>query len=271
MATSAAPSAKALPRVGSQEFSSLDFKQQLFILNLYLYDKDKYRTFARIDDPGELVYIDKSLDEIGKMKIRPDPNIDLPASFVEGCWSAYISYYDPIWWKDEVSPIEELGLDHKRMLGIQFFNFPLLSLDSISRMMLSWLFDHPKKTKEQSDVFYYLIKMIAAWTYFRGDDKELSPENIKKTFDPKAMNRIMTDIWNLSVTNLNTCNTITALNGDYPVVEDNERLIYLVEDNTLVLYTKTRHKDGRSYVSLIPSDLYFKSKFYIRDWDLLVA
>jgi hypothetical protein len=127
-----------LPRVGSKEFKRLPYKDQLYILNLFYFDKDKYFDFCGVSTP-ELEYVDESLDKIFKLPSAPTLVADLPISFSEGCWCAYLSYFNPRWWEECNSPLDELDLSHKRIFSIQLFNFSLLSLDYNSYKLSRWL------------------------------------------------------------------------------------------------------------------------------------
>jgi hypothetical protein len=248
MSTKATKSDKLLPRVGSNEFKELHFKDQLYILNLFLHDKDKYYSLTGVPTP-ELEYVDKSLGKLLQLPIVPSFEIDAPISFAENCWCAYLSYFNIRWWEEGFSPLDELELEHQRVFGIQLFNLPLLTFDATTRKYLSYLVE-----KEVNDVFFYLVKMMAAHAYFKTDEE-----------DP-------VDIWNLSVFKLNSYKTVHDINGDYPIIEHNERLIDLLEDESLVLLYSQVHAHGkRSFAPLIPSELYGKSQFKIKGWDFLVS
>jgi hypothetical protein len=102
-------------------------------------------------------------------------------------------------------------------------------------------------------VFFYLVKMAAALQYHRENEED----------DP-------VDVWNISVLRLNSYRNTQDLNGDWPVLEPNERLIELVEEDVLApLFSKPRCNGKRYYVPLVPASLFTKSQFYIKGWDFL--
>lgn len=250
-----------LPQIDSEEFKQLHFKEQLYILNLYYHDKLKYLELCGLP-PDELKYVDESIETILKISQEPEDNFAQPISFVENHWCAYLCYYNPKWWEEGFSPVDDLGYSHRRIFGIQLFNFPLVSLDHAAAKALRYLAKEPKKTRELNDVFYYTAKMRSAWQYFRDDE---DPET-----DP-------VDIWNLSVVHLNDYVSISDLNGAYPVLEDSP-LVDLIEEDVLVpLFSQIRGVrsgglgTGRYYMPLIPSELYIKSQFKIRGWDFLTS
>lgn len=243
-----------LPSINSNKFKELHYKEQLYILNLYLHDRDKYLELVG-STPKELEYIDKEVSALFRVSSRPENDDETPVSFVENCWCAYLARFNPKWWDEDFSPIEDLGLSHQRIFGIQLFNFPLVSFDRPSSHILRWLVKEPKKTRKLNDVFYYLIKLRAAYQYF---SDELQP-------NPKPL-----DIWNLSVIYLNDYPSVAEINGLYPIIEDND-LIELIEDDVLApLTSQVRCLDGRSYIPLVPAELYCKLQFKIRGWDFLV-
>lgn len=240
-----------LPSIDSQEFKTLHYKEQLHIFNLYLYDREKYLQLVGIT-PDELKYVDRSIASILQIPSEPNDDRELPVSFVEGCWCAYIANFNPLWWEEGFSPIDDVGLSHKRIFGIQLFDFPLISMDRTSSQLFRWLRDQPKKTRELNDIFYYLIKLRAAWEYFR--DNERKP----------------VDIWNLSIVHLNKFLSIADINESYPITEDSD-LLDLIEEDTLVpLSSQVRLLRGRTYVPLVPSELYNKTSFKIKAWDFLL-
>lgn len=247
-----------LPGIGSSEFKKLHYKEQLFIMKLFYHDPDKYKLLCGSPGatPAGLEYVDHSVGLIFKYAQLPETHEEIPIEFINSCWCAYLTYYNPLWWEEYFSPVDDLGFDHKRIFGINLFNFPLISLDSPGLKILKWLREQPKKTRELNDVIYYLVKLRSAWQYFRD---EIKPES-----DP-------IDIWNLSVANLNEYLSIADINGAYPIAQDSP-LIDLIETDTLVpLLGKVRSLDKRYFIPLVPSELYLKTQFTIKDWDFLVS
>lgn len=242
---------KVLPPINSNEFNNLYYKDKLYIINLYYYNKSKYLDLCRLP-PKELEYIDRSIGTLFRVSHVPEVAEDLPLSFVTGCFCAYLSNYNEKWWDEDFSPVDDLGLSHKRIFGIHLFDFPLVSFDRQSAILLRWLIKYPEKTRANNDIFYYLLKLRAAWEYLGDNDLH------------------EVDIWNLSIVHLNKFVSISDLNGAFPVIED-APLLELIEDDVLVpLFSHTRGYKGRRFMPLVPAELYLKTQFKLKGWDFLV-
>lgn len=250
-------STELLPAVGSRGFKQLSFKEQLYVYSLYLHHPDQYRELVGINpyDPS-LEYVDEQLnflivnrETMGAPPVYTDP---FPFHFVEGLWAGYLSYYNPRWYEEAFSPIDDLGLQHKRLLGVNLFTFPLLGCDVRAAKILRYLGEE-SDGKDLRDIFYLLVKCRAAAEYFSTD-----PEDDE------------TEYWNLSLVNLDTLWTVEDIHAKYPIIQDS-RFIQLIEDDTYaLLYSKPQFHNGRAYYPLVPSELFNRPQFYVKNWGFLL-
>lgn len=245
-----------LPPIGSDKFKKLHYKEKLYILNLYYHDSSKYLELC--GKPGkvskELEYIDKSITDLFNDSAPPNFQTDIPLSFVENCWCAYLSNFNPAWWEVGFSPLDFLGLDHKRIFNIQLFNFPLLSFDSVASKIFRWLLKNPSKTRKGSDILYYVVRLRAAYNLFHKDQKIDEVE-----------------IWNSSITQLGDFLTVDEVNKASRVIDDNDLLEQLELDYYVLLTDQIKIFQKRHFIPLIPAQLYMKDKFSVKGWDFLVS
>lgn len=246
-----------LAKIGSANFKRLDFKEQLFILNLYYHDQDNYLNLCGLP-PKELEYVDDYVSSIFSLPRTPtfsaDPSI-FPSAllFHENCWCAYLAYFNPKWWEEELNPVDLLGHSYKRVLNIQLFNFPLISFDLHSLRILRWLRTQASKTRGLSDIFFYLVKMRAAQQYFMDEGKQ----------------RVV-DVWNESIVQLNEYVSVLDINDTYPIIESSTLIDLIEEDTYAPIFNSVRPHNDRFYVPLVPAELYNKSQFTVKGWDFLL-
>lgn len=243
-----------LPTVNSKKFDKLHYKEKLYILNLYFHDRSTYIELCGLPPEG-LSYIDNSLSSIFNLACAPASarEEEFPINYIGSCWCAYITRFSEKWWDPGLSPIDGFGFSHRYILGIHFFNFPLISFDLTTSRILRWLVKEPHKTRQLSDIFYYTVKLRAAYEYFGDREAKFNP----------------TEIWNLSVTHLNQLFSIEEVNGSFPIIEENS-LADLVEEDSLVPYFyKVRTFNGRFFIPLLPAELFAHGSFKISDWDFV--
>lgn len=250
--------------IGSNEFKKLSFKDQVKIAKLYIEDRESYQAAIgeRVKDPS-LDYIDNRLGSLTKT-----PNTGHPVqkdgfaiAFIEDHWSCYTTKYESKWFEDGLSPIDMLGIHNKKLFNFQLFTFPLIQLDDISQLVLTYLLTQPHKTKSNSDLFYFLVKLRATIEYFVDPlDTNKIPDMVKSH-----------EIWDLSVNHLNSYPDVQSINESFPIVEESF-LRDLIEEMTLVMYYfQSRRSHGRNFVPLIPAELYRINQFSIKTWDFLVT
>lgn len=245
-------SKKLLPPIGSPDFKKLHYKEQLFILNLYYHDRTKYLDICGLPS-DDVKYITDSVERVFSMAKAPRVANELPIAFVEDCWCAYLAFYDPKWYEEGFSPVDDLGLSHRRIFNIQLFNFPLLAFDTAGLRMLRWLRDQPKKTKDFTDIFFYFVKLRAAWEYFRTTDEDDA-----------------VDTWNSAIINLEEYLTVNDLNGGWPIIEDSQWIEQIEDEVLVMLYAKPKLLNGKWFVPLVPAELFHKDRFHVKGWDFLL-
>ncbi len=249
-------SKELLPHIGTTAYKKLDFKIQLFLYNMYLHEPSRYKELVGVTAPDdELKYVDDNIrfivtqDRVG----LPEPQ-DAPIYFIRDFWGAYLCYYNPRWYEEAFSPIDDLGLQHRRVFSFQLFTFPLLALDTYSVAILKWLHKN-LESRDITDIFFYLVKLRAAKEYF-APDPEYGIE----------------EVWNSALLDIGDVHSLAELNGNYPVMLPDTELTDQIEDSTFaVLSQLPRGRQGRMYVPLVPVELYNKSQFQIKNWDLLLA
>lgn len=239
--------------ISEGEFKKLSFKDQVQVVGHYLEDISVLRTLDK-----EFASFEKTLLELRKEKALRFPEVqsESPITFIEGMWAAYSCYFKTKWFEHDFSPLEALGIKHKRFFGFHLFTFPLIQMDRISSDIFEWLSEQPYKTRQGSDIFYYLVKMRAAAEFFIEDLKEAS----------------MVDVWNASVIHLNDYKSVSEINGLYPVYDESD-LTDMIDDLTYIplQYSHSKRHQRRSFLPLVPAKLYSKEQFHIRSWDFLVS
>lgn len=239
--------------ISENQFKRMSFGEQVQIVGHYLDDIDVLKSLDK-----EFLSLERTLLELKKEKALQYPEIksESPITFIEGTWAAYSCYFKQKWYETDFSPLDVLGFKHRRFFGFHLFTFPLIQMDRVSWKIFEWLSEQPYKTRQGSDIFYYLVKMRATAEYFFEDPMKDHP----------------VDIWNKSVVEMNHLTSVTEVNGEFPVLDETE-VTDLVEDLTLVPLNMEHSKRylKRSFIPLIPSKLYQKEKFHIRNWDFLVS
>lgn len=248
------------PKVNSYEFKKLSFAEQVHILNLYLHHPDEYSDKAGVAPAhDELSYVNEALQYILEKKNRGVPSVDpsYPVQVIHNHWAAYISYFNPCWWEEGFSPLDELGLSHKRIFNLNLFTFPFIAFDDITRYCIGWLDEFQPRLS--CDMLYYAIKMRYAATMYE--------EDIDFDSWQDAVN-----IWNLSVT-MNHLNDIDLVNSSSggKLLKDVSDTHVMVEEEVYVMdYKKLRLLDnGWYYAPLVPAEVHCKDQFYIKGWDFL--
>lgn len=248
------------PAIGTPAYKNLPFPEQVFLYSLYLNDNKQYceLTGARPKD-DELAYLDELVGFLKEAQENPIPEVtsSLPISFIYRHLACYVSYYNPTWFEEGFSPLDELDIKHKRLFGMYLYDFPLVTLDFVSRRCLSYIAQ--KQPRFLHDVLFYITKMrVAAAEYFKPE--ALLPE----TINPAEIWFVAQEMIHPSIA------TVQDLNEIHPVVDCNEELLDQLDEDTLVIYYQyPRQVKGRSFLPMIPSELYLKEKFYVREWGFL--
>lgn len=248
-----------LPHIGTDSFKELGFAEQLWLYNLYLHDPMKYKELVGVLPPDhDLAYVDDAIRFIATAPNVGAPSIPEDHStfyFVRDFWTAYESYYKPTWYEESFSPVDELEMSHRRLFTLQLFTFPLLRVDKESARILRWLVKN-LEGRDRADVFFHMVKLRTVKEYYEIETEWEDYEAVE-------------DIWNAAIIRMAHYGTIQEINGDYPIIDEDNDLLDWLDDGTLSFLPMTRSTMERSYVPLVPTELYHNSQFYIRNWGFL--
>ena len=134
-----------LPQVGTDGYEKLGYQDKLFILNLYLFDRDKYRLLVGYGkSSGTGFYVEQRVSHLassGKLGVPPDDTVGL-VSIEENYWGAYLCFFDQAaYGRDILDLLSEFGIQYERTLGINLFSFPVLRTDFLGKEILNWVFN----------------------------------------------------------------------------------------------------------------------------------
>jgi hypothetical protein len=244
-----------LPSIDSREFKALPYKEKLRILSLAFFHKDEYteQTGTGLSTPDSSI-----------LKNLPPPQplafYDLPAAFLRGYWTAYNCYYKEEWYAGEfggLTPLDDFGIESKRVVNVRAFTFPLLTLDEPLYNIFLWLsrFDSATAWRASS-----LLRACKVYLYLDLVMRKLSPQGFPSdgthvsSLVSEALDRFHRE-WHFLL-----------LNCYCPIVEECNELGYF-EDGVLLLLPQARKRKDRWFVPMVPSGLFTASKFHIKNWD----
>jgi len=218
---------------------------------MYYYDRTKYeQVCGGIAGPIDgMEYLDSSLESIFKQSRLPTFSDTHPISFSTGCWCAYQGKYNNKL-DQQVTILDQLDISHRRVLGIDLFNFPLLSFDAVTSRLFRWLITENSGIKYIRDLFYYTVLLRVAWEIKKDESEPV-------------------DIWNLAVTQLQGKQRLEELLEIAPYVVEPSDLVDSVELDEFLMLRTTRVIGRRWFLPLIPAELYSDPKFYIKNWGFL--
>lgn len=254
----------AIPVIGSSAFRKLDFKTQLEIKSLELFNPDEY--WSRVGGNGKSCPSGILPDfEISYPPNDPSSLADLPVSFLKKYWAGYSCIFREEWYMEDgsrgLSPLDYYDLDHGYMINTHTFNFSFLCVYPSLRNILLWLSDnvHHELTSDT------LLEACKIFAYIDLTDWSEIPK--RKT----RFGRIESDpaqCYAMAIMMFSGCYTFDDLNGQYPLAEPCEELDYL-ELEEYVLLRITRLFQKRFCFPLVPAGLYRSSRFKISNWDFV--
>lgn len=244
-----------LPSVDSPEFKALPYKEKLQVLSLKFFNEDEYRS-----QTGVTVAPDASILK----NLPPSQTItvhDLPASFLRGHWAGYNCYFKEEWYAGEyrgLSPLDDFGLESRRVVNIRAFNFPFLALDDPLYYIFLWMSNFDSQTAWKAPA---LLRACKTYLYLDLVLKQLGERGFRSTCGASS-------IVKESLERFRREWHFLLLNCYCPIVEECDELGYF-EDGAFLLFSQARRRQGRWFLPLMPSGLFSAPKFHIKNWDWL--
>lgn len=236
--------------VNTASFRALSFKEQLSLLKLQFTDPDRYKDLFGIP-PRELMRLQEDLEQIHRLTTRPTPDVDFSVTFSDEVWTAYLTRYSEDTWLKDLPEFE-----YKSLLGIPIFNFPLISMDRESYLILKWLRDHPEVCMRYSDLYFQVLRLRTAYELM------LDPKpNLKKEVE---------EVYQEASQFLTMHQEVESLINEYPLLVEPSHLSMRLEiEEFSMLFNQAKTYNHRFYFPLIPSDLFEDAHFRVTAWDFL--
>lgn len=251
-----------LPSIGSTEYRSLSFREQLEITALKLFRPDEYLALQN--------NVTKPKASSGLTWDLPYPQIpdnlsvvDLPVSVLKNYWAGYSCLFDSKWYAEDYSgltPLDDYGIECSKMVNIWTFTLPLLCLDPAVHYIFSWLMD---RYSSKSKIFLVLLatKVYCNLYLKMVEDTAHDIFRAKSGGDPRSVvKRAFEEYDNI--------HSFSGLNFYCPIVEECHELTWF-EAGEFSLYEKPRCKDGRWFYPMIPKGLFTAPHFNIKTWQFL--
>ncbi len=256
---------KSLPEVYSNGFKKLPWKDQLYIISLYLRDRDKYRELAGLyTDDSSLAYLDTLIGKI-RTEVLPVPDVsDEKFAIVENHFAGYYINYKDNWYSSP--PLDILCIRNIKLFSyFQLFDFPLVTYDKVSQRLLKWLVEKTDLTRNALDLIFYWFRMRVVVEYFASYLLELpNKDSVWKDVNFKSL-------LNESNVDLDSCLTVRDLNESWPLMyNDDDEVLELIDNGTYVVWNKPKFASGKFFTPLIPVDLYSILSFRVNNWGFLV-
>ncbi len=280
-----------LPPVGTNGYDNLGYHDKLFILNLYLFDRDKYNLLVGYGRSTTGFYIDQKITHLartGKLG-TPSDSAKGSISIEEGYWGAYLCYFDQVSFQSKgVDLLVEYDVEYERAFGVNLFSFPVLRTDFLGKEILNWVFNSELHSVCIDPVFSLATMrvasdalvpnapervMIAKRAKTKKRIKELAsdPQLIKNNMTPVTVSEIYAISLNFFQT-LNeafdfTLGSVIDMAGDF--IQPSE-LFEDIETEELVLLSNKCRKFGKWwYAPILPVALFKDSRFTVKDWSFL--
>lgn len=279
-----------LPPVDSVEYDKLPYQDKLYILRLYLFDKDRYKLLVDYGKKSADFYVEQHVAYLvnsGRLG-APNPDSNVIAAVHEGYWGAYMCHYDPQFFINRgLSPLDDFRLEFERTLGINLFSFPYLRTDFVGRKILQWL----SKSKSNSVATDLLFNFIL----IRGYAQELVNLRKRVLIGCRAKSArqlaefrrdkllIEQNLTPLTIEDLDVYSSWKLKDGapkDYSLDSILSKFSDLVEFSSiyedidsedLILLTRySKLADGWWYIPIVPAELFQDTRFTIKGWDFLV-
>ncbi len=257
---------RRLPAVDTYEFKQLTFREQLYIFSLFLEDKDRYKalTGGNTGPLEGLEYLERDVRLLLDVKGVPSRQSSMPIEFIENQWACYNGRFSSSWFDPIISPLDVHGLRHKRVLGVDAFDFPMVVLDRCASEIASWLIAQNRQSIAD-DMLYYI-----AWMRAAAKDSYDSTRFLSLSEGDRSA--LFSSIWNEAACRIGPATTIDELNDYFPTIENSASdLYYQVEDGTYVVYYKCLSylDDARSFIPLVPEELVSDLRFSLSSWSFI--
>lgn len=261
-----------LPTIGSKEFRSLSFRDQLQVVSINIFDPE----LAKVGLEECLCKIDLSIPPNSPIQQSP-----LAGIVVKNHWAGYNASFRRDWFsiRGRCTPFEEFGIDYKKIVNVWGFTFPLLALLPGLQAVFKWVSNN---SSVDSDDFVYdstsLVVACKVYSYLESLlDKDKVERAAKNTFD-SYYRRI--SINTAELVSLNAKNvfaealsffsdkdifTFESMNSHAKTLEECQEL-YAYEYGDFLLHRQSRFICGRWCWPLIPSRCYEESRFHIYSW-----
>lgn len=247
-----------IPPVGSVEFRQLEFKDQLVIVSLKIFEPERYDELAGIKPefaPGL------------RLDLPPLPDIkssvqDLPVAFLHRYWAAYNAAFreQDYFVVDGTSPLDYFGIEARRLVNVWGFSFSLLSLNQSLNHIFSWISIHHFNAYDHTALFI----ACKVYVYLETRLPQLSTE--EHLAFCKNPNRVLEEA--LEWFSCYRVRTFDELNNFYPIIEECEDLAAF-EYGDFVAYPPSRPAAGRWFFPLIPIAMWHAPRFRLFGWGWL--
>lgn len=261
------PQLPKLPEVGSKEYRELDYKQQLEIASLKLFNPDLY--LARVgeggSDPVLSSFPDFSLSYPDNSGV-PIPE-DLPLSFLKRYWAGYSCSFREKWYTAlpgsmGFTPLDKYGIDCGWMVNVRLFNFSIMAIYPAIRTILKWI----TEVLERDEVtFETLLDSCKIYAYMAMSKPEDWPYRINDAGKPEVD---PIEMYFRVIQKYKSIVTFDEMNDEFPLAEPSEELDYIAWEEFSIL-NKPRYSKGNYFFPLVPSELFTIQKFRISAWDFI--
>lgn len=262
-----------IPQVGTSDFRNLDFKQQLEIKALELFNNDEY--LHRTGERGSRPFPSLSSSPFSLTKVIPQKSpdlIDLPVCFLRNYWTAYNAAYKQAWYDMSDDPLCEFSINYKFICNIHTFTFPLLSVEPAVYWILEWV------RKAFHRMLITLETVVETCKVYIHLANSMSLLKVKQDLADFGTSRNNPDFSNFTKPNTiyfkalfehRDLEDIDAINAYLPLVEEPYPELDALFTDDLILYARARRLDGRWYYPLVPASLFYSHKFSIKNWGFI--
>ena len=251
-----------VPAIGSSEFLALDFRQQLEIKALQLFNPDEY--LRRVEGEQPFLNLKLGLPE----NPSSPPLEDFPVAVIKDYWAAYLANFKEKWYitSKGYSPLDPYGIEYKKAVSVSCFTFPLMALDKVVYLFLCWVAEHYFRRNICGESLLDACKMYA-WVATPTNEVPLRREWNKRScvFEYKP------DTEKVFLSSLHTYQgiaTFDELNEEFPLIEPCTELEYLECEEFLVLH-QAQYRFNRYVYPVLPADLYSHPYFKVRGWGFI--
>ena len=248
------------PLIGSEAYKSLSFREQVEIAALKLFHPDEYEELhgGKPKSTSGLTWSIQYPLSLDGIKV-----VDLPVSFVRNYWAGYSCRFHEKWYADNyagLTPLDDYGIECKKMVNIWTFTLPLLCLDPAVHYILSYL-----SNKYSGDLNTQLV--LSSVKIYCNMYLKLVEDTAHDLFCAKS-NGNPSETVERALTEYSNIHNFVGLNYYCPTVEECSELTWL-EVGEFTIYNKPRTKSGRWFYPLVPKGLFTASNFRLSTWQFL--